>query len=123
MTTVHANTPRDALSRIEAMVGMGGLQMSEMLVRQTIARAINLVVQLTRGGDGKRRISSISEITGMESAVITLQEIFKFDQRGVDKDGRILGEYRATGVRPRIMERIERYGINPADIVRPYLSG
>jgi pilus assembly protein CpaF len=123
MTTVHANTARDALSRIEAMVGMGGVQMSEMLVRQTIARAINLVVQLTRGGDGKRRISSISEITGMESAVITLQEIFKFDQRGVDKDGRILGEYRATGVRPRIMERIERFGINPADIVRPYLSG
>jgi pilus assembly protein CpaF len=123
MTTVHANSPRDALSRIEAMVGMGGMQMSEMLVRQTIARSINVVVQLTRGTDGKRRISSISEITGMESAVITLQEIFKFDQRGVDKDGRIVGEYHATGVRPRVMERVERFGINPADVVRPYLTG
>src|SRR5262249_47258003 len=123
MTTVHANSARDALQRIEAMVGMGGLNMSEMLVRQTISRAMNLVVQLTRGTDGKRRISSISEITGMEGAVITLQEIFKFDQRGTDKDGRIVGEYRATGVRPRIMERIERFGINPIEIMRPYVAG
>jgi pilus assembly protein CpaF len=123
MTTVHANTPRDALSRIEAMVGMGGLQMSELLARQTIARAINLVVQLTRGTDGKRRISSISEITGLETAVITTQEIFKFDQRGTDKDGRVIGEYRATGVRPKVMERIERFGVSPAEVVRPYMTG
>jgi pilus assembly protein CpaF len=123
MTTVHANTPRDALSRIEAMVGMGGVQMSEALVRQTISRAINVVVQLTRGTDGKRRISSVSEITGMEGTVITQQEIFKFDQRGVDKDGKIQGEYRATGVRPKIMERIERAGISPAEVVRPFLAG
>ena len=122
MTTVHANSARDALSRMEAMVGMAGLQMSETLVRQTIARAINLVVQLNRGTDGKRRISSVSEITGMEGAVITLQEIFKFEQRGVDKDGRIVGEYRATGVRPKIMERVERFGINPVDVVRPFLT-
>jgi pilus assembly protein CpaF len=122
MTTVHANTARDALSRMEAMVGMGGLQMSEALVRQTISRAINLVVQLTRGTDGKRRISSVSEITGMEGTVITLQEIFKFEQKGVDKEGRIIGEYRATGVRPKIMERIERFGINPVEVVRPYLT-
>src|SRR3954468_11627694 len=117
MTTVHANTPRDALSRLEAMVGMGGVQMSEMLTRQTISRAINLVLQLTRGTDGKRRISSVSEITGMEGTVITLQEIFKFEQRGTDKDGKIIGEYRPTGVRPKIMERLEKYGINPAEVV------
>ena len=123
MTTVHANPARDALSRIEAMVGMGGVQMSEVLVRQTISRAINLVVQLTRGTDGKRRITSVSEITGMEGTVITQQDIFKFEQRGTDKDGKIIGEYRPTGVRPKIMERIERYGINPADVVRPLLSG
>jgi pilus assembly protein CpaF len=122
MTTVHANTPRDALARIEAMVGMGGSQMSETLVRQTISRAINLVVQLSRGTDGKRRISSVSEITGMEGPVITLQEIFKFEQRGTDKEGRVLGEYRATGVRPKIMERIERFGINPVEVIRPYMS-
>ena len=122
MTTVHANTARDALSRIEAMVGMGGVTMSEILVRQTISRAINLVVQLTRGTDGKRRITSVSEITGMEGSVITQQDIFKFEQRGTDKDGKIVGEYRPTGVRPKIMERIEKYGINPADVVRPLLQ-
>jgi pilus assembly protein CpaF len=122
MTTVHANTARDALSRIEAMVGMGGITMSEVLVRQTISRAINLVVQLTRGTDGKRRITSVSEITGMEGTVITQQDIFRFEQRGTDKDGKIVGEYRPTGVRPKIMERIEKYGINPADVVRPLLQ-
>ena len=122
MTTVHANTARDALSRIEAMVGMGGVTMSEILVRQTISRAINLVVQLTRGTDGKRRITSVSEITGMEGSVITQQDIFRFEQRGTDKDGKIVGEYRPTGVRPKIMERIEKYGINPAEVVRPLLQ-
>ena len=122
MTTVHANTARDALSRIEAMVGMGGVTMSEILVRQTISRAINLVVQLTRGTDGKRRITSVSEITGMEGSVITQQDIFRFEQKGTDKDGKIIGEYRPTGVRPKVMERIERYGINPADVVRPLLE-
>jgi pilus assembly protein CpaF len=123
MTTVHANTARDALSRIEAMVGMGGVTMSEILVRQTISRAINLVVQLTRGTDGKRRITSVSEITGMEGSVITQQDIFKFEQRGTDKEGKILGEYRPTGVRPKIMERLERYGIDPAEVVARVISG
>ena len=84
MTTVHANTPRDALSRVEAMVGMGGIQMSEALIRQTIARSLNVIIQLSRGTDGKRRITSISEITDMQSGVITMQEIFKFEQHGVD---------------------------------------
>jgi pilus assembly protein CpaF len=123
MTTVHANTARDALSRIESMVGMGGVTLSETLTRQTIARAINIIVQLSRGTDGKRRITSVSEITGMEGTVITVQEIFRFDQRGTDKEGKILGEYRATGLRAKAMERIERYGINPADVVRPLLEG
>ncbi len=123
MTTVHANTPRDALSRVESMVGMGSVSLSEGLTRQTIARAINLIVQLTRGTDGKRRISSVSEVVGMEGPVITVQEIFKFDQRGTDKDGKILGEYRATGVRAKAMEKIERYGISPAEVVRPFLEG
>ncbi|MEA2699894.1 MAG: pilus assembly protein CpaF, partial [Myxococcales bacterium] len=122
MTTVHANTPRDALSRIEAMVGMGGIQMSEALVRQTISRALNVIVQLTRGLDGKRRITSISEIIGMEGAVITSQELFRFDQRGVDADGKVLGEFRSLGVRPKVMERIERYGINPAEILRRHMA-
>jgi pilus assembly protein CpaF len=121
MTTVHANTPRDALSRVEAMVGMGGIQMSETLVRQTIARSLNVIIQLSRGTDGKRRITSISEITDMQAGVITMQEIFKFDQTGVDAAGKIVGQFRFTGIRPRALDRIERYGIDPGEIIKPYL--
>jgi pilus assembly protein CpaF len=121
MTTVHANTPRDALSRVEAMVGMGGITMSEALIRQTIARSLNVIIQLTRGTDGKRRITSIAEITDIQAGVITMQEIFKFDQHGVDAAGKIVGEFRFTGIRPRALDRIERYGINPAEIIKPYL--
>jgi len=121
MTTVHANTPRDALSRVEAMVGMGGIQMSEALIRQTIARSLNVIIQLSRGTDGKRRITSIAEITDIQAGVITMQEIFKFEQHGVDAAGKIVGEFRFTGIRPRALDRIERYGINPAEIIKPYL--
>jgi len=121
MTTVHANTPRDALSRVEAMVGMGGVQMSEALIRQTIARSLNVIIQLSRGTDGKRRITSVSEITDIQAGVITMQEIFKFEQHGVDAAGKIVGDFRFTGIRPRALDRIERYGINPAEIIKPYL--
>jgi pilus assembly protein CpaF len=120
MTTIHANTARDAMSRIEAMVGMSGVNMSETLVRQTIARSLEIVVQLSRGTDGRRRVSSICEITGTEGAVITLQEIFRFDQKGVDKEGAVVGEFRPTGVRPRALERIARYGIDPMAIARAH---
>jgi pilus assembly protein CpaF len=120
MTTIHANTPRDALTRIEAMVGMSGASMSEALVRQTIARSLEIVLQLSRGNDGKRRLTSISEITGMEGNIITMQEIFRFEQQGLGEDGQILGEYRATGVRPRVLERIARFGIDPLVIAREY---
>jgi pilus assembly protein CpaF len=121
MTTVHANTPRDALSRVEAMVGMGGVQMSETLIRQTIARSLNVIVQLSRGTDGKRRITSVSEITDIQAGVITMQEIFKYEQHGVDAAGKLVGDFRFTGIRPRALDRIERYGINPAEIIKPYL--
>jgi pilus assembly protein CpaF len=121
MTTVHANTPRDALSRIEAMVGMGGVTMSEALIRQTISRALNIVIQLSRGTDGKRRITSIAELTDMQAGVITMQEIFKFEQTGTDAQGKIIGQFRFTGIRPRALDRIERYGIDPAEIIKPYL--
>ncbi|HEY0709878.1 MAG TPA: CpaF family protein [Polyangia bacterium] len=120
MTTIHANTPRDAMSRIEAMVGMSGVNMSESLVRQTIARSLEIVIQLARGTDGKRRVTSISEITGTEGNVITMQEIFRFEQTGVGENGQILGEYRATGVRPRALERIARFGIDPVEIARQH---
>ena len=121
MTTVHANTPRDALSRVEAMVGMNDIQMSEMLIRQTIARSLNVIIQLARGTDGKRRITSIAEITDIQAGVITMQEIFKFEQHGVDAAGKVVGDFRFTGIRPRALDRIERYGINPAEIIKPYL--
>jgi pilus assembly protein CpaF len=91
-----------------------------MLVRQTIARSLEIVVQLSRGTDGKRRVTSVSEITGTEGGTVTMQEIFRFDQTGVDEDGKILGEFRATGVRPRALERIARFGIDPVAIAHSF---
>jgi pilus assembly protein CpaF len=111
MTTVHANTPRDALSRIEQMIGMAGLDISPRSIRQQIASAINVVVQTERLEDGRRRIVSISEITGMEQDVISMQEIYRFRRRGVEKDGTIRGEFETTGIRPHIMEMITARGL------------
>ncbi len=111
MATVHANTPRDALSRLEAMLGMSGVPLSEQSMRQTVARALNVIVHLTRGADGKRRVTNIAEITGVEGSVVTLQELFRFEQRGIDKDGKVLGEFISTDIRPKVQERLERYGV------------
>jgi pilus assembly protein CpaF len=117
MATVHANSPRDALTRLLAMIGMAGLTVTEAVVAQMIARALDLIVQLHRGADGRRRMISISEVTGTEGNVIQLQEIFLFQQRGVDADGRIVGDFIATGVRPRCMERLERAGCSlPSEV-------
>jgi pilus assembly protein CpaF len=101
MTTIHANTPRDALGRLEQMVGMAGMPMSAESIRAQIASAIDIIVQTQRLSDGRRRIISISELTGMEGNVIQLQEIYHFIRRDVAADGKIIGEFRATGVRPR----------------------
>jgi pilus assembly protein CpaF len=111
LTTVHANTPRDALARLETMIQMTGMRLSDRAMRQQIASAINLVVQVARLTDGTRRITSISEITGMEGETITMQEVFIFDRKGVDKDGKVLGRFRPTGVRPRFAERLKIYGM------------
>ena len=111
LTTVHANTPRDALSRLETMIQMTGMRLSDRAMRQQIASAINLVIQVARLTDGTRRITSISEITGMEGDTITMQEVFIFERRGVDKDGKVLGRFRPTGVRPRFAERLKIYGM------------
>ncbi|HZZ83148.1 MAG TPA: CpaF family protein [Anaeromyxobacteraceae bacterium] len=116
MTTVHANATRDALARLEAMVGMSGVPLTEASVRQLISRALNVIVQLSRGSDGRRRVTSVAEITGTEGAVITMQEIYRFDQRGVDAQGQILGALVPTGIRPRVLERIERAAVDPARI-------
>ena len=112
LTTVHANTPRDALSRIETMIAMGATNLPERAMRQQIASAIQLVVQQTRLSDGTRKVTSISEITGMEGEVITMQEIFLFEKLGVTQEGAVLGRFRATGVRPKCAERLKASGIH-----------
>jgi pilus assembly protein CpaF len=117
MTTVHANAPRDALSRIETMIAMGATHLAERAMRQQIASAIQLVVQQTRMSDGSRKITSVSEITGMEGDVITMQEIFVFEKIGITQDGKVIGRFRATGVRPKCCERLKASGIHlPADM-------
>ncbi len=117
LTTVHANSPRDALARIETMVAMGATNLPERAVRQQIASAIQLVVQQTRLSDGTRKVTSISEITGMEGDVITMQEIYLFEKLGVTEDGKVVGRFRATGVRPKACERLKASGIHlPPDM-------
>jgi pilus assembly protein CpaF len=117
LTTVHANTPRDALSRIETMIAMGATNLPERAMRQQISSAIQLVVQQTRLSDGTRKVTSVSEITGMEGDVITMQEIFLFEKAGVTQDGKVIGRFRATGVRPKLSERLRASGIHlPADM-------
>src|SRR4051812_28703567 len=117
LTTVHANTPRDALSRIETMIAMGATNLPERAMRQQIASAIQLVVQQTRMSDGSRKVTSVSEITGMEGDVITMQEIFVFEKMGITQDGKVIGRFRATGVRPKCCERLKMSGIHlPADM-------
>jgi pilus assembly protein CpaF len=112
LTTIHANTPRDALARIETMIAMGATNLPERAMRQQIASAIQLVVQQTRLSDGSRRVTSVSEITGMEGDIITMQEIFVFEKTGLTEDGRVSGRFRATGVRPKCAERLRGAGIN-----------
>jgi len=117
LTTVHANTPRDALSRIETMIAMGATNLPERAMRQQIAAAIQIVIQQSRMSDGTRKVTSISEVTGMEGDVITMQEIFAFEKVGLTQDGKVIGRFRATGVRPKCCERLKTSGIHlPADM-------
>ena len=111
LTTVHANTPRDALTRIETMVAMSDVSLPDKAMRQQIASAINIIVQQARMGDGTRKVTSISEITGMEGDVITMQEIYKFEKQGIDGEGKIRGRFMATGVRPQCCTKLQAMGI------------
>jgi pilus assembly protein CpaF len=121
MTTVHANTPRDALSRVEQMIGMSGIDISPKSARAQIASAIHVVLQLERLSDGRRRLTSVAEVTGMEGDIILMQEIFKFVREGVDADGKVLGEMRPMGIRPKFMEVLTARGINlPSSLFDPY---
>ena len=121
MTTIHANTCRDALSRLEQMISMSGLELHAKAMREQIAAAIHVVIQIQRMSDGKRRLVSLMEITGMEGDVITMQEIFKFERQSTDADGTINGEFVATGIRPVFMHEFETRGIEvPQDIFNPH---
>ncbi len=111
MTTIHANTPRDALSRIEQMIGMAAASMSTTSIRGQIASGIQLVIQLQRLGDGRRRVVSVAEVTGMEGDVIQMQEIFRYVREGIDERQQVIGSFRATGVRPRFLQELKSQGI------------
>ena len=111
MTTIHANTPRDALTRLESMVAMSNLNLPEKSVRQQIVSAIAIVVQVSRMSDGSRKVVNISEITGMEENIVSMQEIFMFQKRGIGPSGKVLGVFRPSGIRPKFLERLRVSGI------------
>jgi pilus assembly protein CpaF len=110
LATIHANTPRDALARLENMVGMAGVSLTPRAIRQQIAAAITVVLQASRLADGTRKVVSMQEITGMEGEIISMQEIFRFEQTGIDADGKVQGHFCATGVRPRFADRLRMFG-------------
>ncbi len=112
LTTLHANSPRDALGRLDTMVQMAGVAIGEAAMRRQIASAIDIIVHLARLADGGRRVMSVAEIVGMEGEVITMQDLFLFDRKGIGEDGVVEGEFRATGIRPRSAEQLQRAGIS-----------
>lgn len=117
LTTIHANTPRDAIARLENMVGMANLNLPHKAARQQIASAITVVVQVLRMVDGRRKVTSIQEVTGMEGEVVTMQEIFGFKQTGLSPEGKVLGHFQASGVRPKFSDRLRAFGIVLPDAI------
>jgi pilus assembly protein CpaF len=118
LSTVHANTPRDAISRLETMVLMAGMDLPARAIREQIASALDLIVHITRLRDGSRRTTHVTEVHGMEGQIITLQDVFLFDySEGLDEDGRFRGQQRPTGIRPRFTDRLEQFGIPIPPIV------
>jgi len=120
LTTIHANTPRDALTRVETMVAMAGLNLPTKAMRHYISSAINVIVQMTRLSDGTRKLTSLAEVTGMEGETVTINEVFSFQQTGVDGQGKVRGRFGATGVRPKFMVKFETLGLFvPPDLFNP----
>jgi pilus assembly protein CpaF len=115
MTTIHANSPRDAMTRLEHMLGMAGVTADVRTIRQQISAALSVVIQVSRLSDGQRKIMSVQEILGMEGDMLTMQEIFRFDQTGLSSTGRVQGRFVATGIRPRVMDRLKARGV----VLRP----
>ena len=112
LTTIHANSPRDALHRLDTMVAMANLNLPERAIREQTASAVNLLIQVTRLSDGSRKVTAITEITGMEQVIITMQDIFLFERRGLDRSGKVCGFFRATGIRPKCAERLASLGLH-----------
>ncbi len=112
MATIHANTPRDAITRLEQMVAMSGMRLEPSAIRGQIASAVGMIVQVMRLSDGSRRVMAVTEITGMEGNVVQMQDIFVFNRISTDADGKVIGEFRATGLRPKCMEEMIRRGIH-----------
>jgi pilus assembly protein CpaF len=112
MATIHANTPRDAITRLEQMVAMSGMRLTQESTRGQIASAVGMIVQVMRLSDGRRRLTSVSEITGMEGSVVQMQEIFHFERTGTEPDGTAIGDFHATGLRPRCLDEMIRRGLN-----------
>jgi pilus assembly protein CpaF len=122
MTTIHANSPRDALLRLETVTNLAGYQIPQLALRQLISSSLDVIIHLARHSDGVRRIVSFSEITGMEGEVISLQDIFRFDRRGLTETGDVMGQYVSTGIRPQFINRLEKFGIQlPAEYFFPPL--
>lgn len=120
MTTIHANSPRDALSRVEQMIGMSNIEISPRSARAQIASAVHVVIQVARLSDGKRKLTSLSEVTGMEGETITMQEIYRYQMTGRDEAGNVLGHFEATGIRPKFANQLAARGIHlSADMFRP----
>ncbi|MEZ4415824.1 MAG: CpaF family protein [Gemmatimonadota bacterium] len=115
LTTLHANSPRDALSRLQTMISMAGLHLPDKAIREQIASAIDIVVHVSRLSDGTRRITSIAEVVGMEGEVISMQDLFVFERDGVNADGKVVGRFQATGIRPKYAERLRNYGVHLAE--------
>jgi pilus assembly protein CpaF len=111
LTTVHANTPRDALSRLETMILFAGTNLPVRAMREQIASALDLVVQVSRLTDGTRRVTSVTEVTSMEGDIVTMQEIFRFKRRGISQEGKVVGQFEATGVRPLFIDRLKTAGV------------
>jgi pilus assembly protein CpaF len=111
LTTVHANGPRDAIARLEVMVSLANANMQMLSIRQQIASAVHLLVQAARMSDGSRRVINITEVTGMEGEVVTLQDIFIFEKRGLSPEGKVMGRFAATGIRPKFADKLAAAGI------------
>ncbi len=121
LSTIHANSPRDSLTRLESMILTTGFNLPEQAMRFMISSALDIIVQISRFTDGTRKVKSITEVVGMEGQIITLQDIFFFDKKGIDRDGKVVGQFRATGIRPKFAEKLELAGIEvPEELFNLY---